>query len=131
MDKITSLLLILIIIFINSCSSDTKEKLGNGYFFRNEGKLIKDILCESPSGGEIPATVVAYVYDKKFIIAKQMPKIPQDPLYEKSYIYPNGNDQYYFWLILKENNTVFGPLSIIELDSIKTEYNIPKTLILK
>ncbi|MFW5701111.1 MAG: DUF3997 domain-containing protein [Cyclobacteriaceae bacterium] len=131
MDKIKSLLIITLTVLINSCSSDTTEKLGNGYFFRNEGSLIKDILCESPKGGEIPATVVEYVYDNKFIVAKQMPKIPQDPLYEKTYNYTNGNNQYYYWLILKESNTVFGPLSINELDSIRTEYNIPKTLKLK
>ena len=60
-----------------------------------------------------------------------MPKIPQDPLYEKTYNYPNGNDQYYYWIILKESNTVFGPLSINKLDSMRAEYNIPKTLKLK
>lgn len=133
MDKIRTHLIFLIVIAIhfNSCSSDTTINLGSGYFFRNEGSLNKDILCESPKGGEIPATVVEYVYDNKFIIAKQLPKIPQDPLYEKTYNYTNGNDQYYYWLILKESNTVFGPLSINELDSIKAEYDVPKRLSLK
>ena len=43
-------------IFCYSCScSDYGDNLGDGYFFRFEAGDLKDILCEIPNGGEIPA----------------------------------------------------------------------------
>ena len=32
-------------LFIQSCISDSIKNLGNGYFYRDEGENIKDILC--------------------------------------------------------------------------------------
>lgn len=133
--KIESFLFIIltlsVLFLLNNCTSDLTKKLGDGYIYRNEGGTIKEIYCESPNGGEIPATVVEYVYDNKFIIAKQMPKIPHDLLYEKTYVYSNGIDNFYYWLIIKGENVVFGPLSMTELDSIRTKYNVPKKLTLE
>ena len=127
MDKIKSIFvrsIIMVTIILQYSCSDEIERLGNGYFYRDEGGSIKDILCEHPNGSQIPATVVDYVYNNKFILAKQKPKIPQEPLYDKIYTYPNGNEQFYYWLIIKESHTVLGPLSITKLDSIKTKYKV-------
>ena len=139
MDKITlqiKSLTIIVAIFClqflcNCCSSDTTEKLGNGYFYRNEGGQIKDILYEYSNGGEVPATVVDFVYDKKFIIAKQKPKLPQDPLYEKVYEYKNGVDVFYYWIIIKENKLVLGPLDKTNYNNVRIKYNIPNELQIK
>lgn len=35
-------------LFIQSCISDSIKNLGNGYFYRDEGENIKDILCQIP-----------------------------------------------------------------------------------
>jgi len=110
-----------------SCTSDNSINLGKGYFYRDEGKDIKDILCENSKGGEIPATVLAYAYDNKFIIAKQRPKLPQDHLYKKDYRYTIKNNLFY-WIIVKENNVVFGPLNMQEYKSIRLKYKIPQKL---
>lgn len=117
------------VLLMQSCTSDHIEDLGEGYFYRNEGGNLKDILCKKPDGGEIPATVLDYVYDKKFIIAKQKPKLPQDPLYKRIYNYKTNNNLFY-WVILKTNNTVIGPLDMQGLENARLKYKIPDNLVL-
>ena len=34
-------------LFIQSCISDSIKNLGSGYFYRDEGENIKDILCQN------------------------------------------------------------------------------------
>lgn len=115
-------------LILQCCTSDYTENLGGGYFFRNEGGDIKDILCKKPKGGEIPSTVIAFDYDKNFIIAKQRPKLPQDILYEKNYNYELGVDSTYFWLIIKKSHLVLGPLNEKEFREVRERYEIPESL---
>ncbi len=56
-----------IALILQCCTSDYTENLGGGYFFRNEGGDLKDILSKEPKGGEVPSTVIAFNYDKNFI----------------------------------------------------------------
>ena len=115
-------------LILQCCTSDYTENLGGGYFFRNEGGVIKDILCKEPKGGEIPSTVIAFDYDKNFIIAKQRPKLSQDILYEKNYNYELGVDTTYFWLIIKKSHLVLGPLNEKEFREVRERYEIPESL---
>lgn len=115
-------------VILQSCTSDYTENLGDGYFFRNEGGDLKDILSKEPKGGEIPSTVIAFDYDKNFIIAKQRPKLLQDILYEKSYNYELGADTTYFWLIVKKNHLVLGPLEKKEFRDVRERYEVPESL---
>lgn len=119
-------LLILILLF--GCS-DYTEDLGCGYFFRNEGIDIKDILCRNEHGAEIPSTIVEYRFDKEYIVAKQKPKIPQEPLYKYKYEYAEGNDCYYYWVITKRNNEAYGPLNEKDYRAICENLKIPKIII--
>lgn len=131
--KLRTRILILMIggsLFIQ-CNSDLNEDLGDGYSYRDEGGHTKDILSEKPNGGQIPATVVSFDYNKDYIIAKQKPKIPPDPLYEKEYKYPNGVNEFYYWLIVKSEKKVFGPLNIGDFEKKKTQYNVSSDLKLK
>lgn len=116
------------VLILQCCTSDYTKNLGGGYFFRNEGGDLQDILCEEPKGGEIPSTVIAYDYDKNFIIALQRPKLPQDILYEKNYNYESGANTTYYWLIIKKNHLVFGPLKENEFIEVKKKYKIPESL---
>lgn len=127
------LLFICVSYLIQGCGigADSTKKLSGGYFYHDEGGDIKDILCEKPNGGEIPSTVIDFDYDKDFIIAKQKPKIPQDPLYSKVYQYNDGRDKYYFWLIVIKKDLVLGPLGEKEFSIIRKEYNVPDKLSLK
>ncbi len=128
MDKIR-LYTIFLFFAIYSCTSDLTVNLGSGYTYRDEGEKIKDIFYKNPSvGGEIPATIISYDYDNNFIIAKQKPKLPQDPLYEKTYIYNKGDSVIYFWLIVKNKKKVFGPLDEKQFNRLKKEYGVPNSL---
>ncbi|MDH5415244.1 MAG: DUF3997 domain-containing protein [Flavobacteriaceae bacterium] len=118
-----------LMLFTQSCNlSDSTKHLGEGYFYRNEGGNIKDILCEHPTGGEIPATVIDYTYDENFIIAKQKPKLPQDPLYEKEYYYRGGANGEYYWIVIKYSHVVLGPLSDVEYKEMRKKHKIPGKL---
>ena len=99
-------------LFIQSCISDSIKNLGNGYFYRDEGENIKDILC------------LDYIYNDEYIIAKQKPKYPQEPLYKRKYEY-GTNDSLFYWIILKTNDVVLGPLSWQEYLDMRLKYQIP------
>lgn len=118
------------ILFTQGCTSDHVKKIGGGYFYRDEGGDIKDILCEKLNGGEIPATVLDFAYDNKFIIAKQSPKFPQNILYRKEYKYKTDENVFY-WIILKNDNITLGPLSMQEYMTMRSKYKIPDKLIVE
>ena len=121
-----------IVFLIQSCNlSDATKNLGEGYFYRNEGSEIKDILCEQPEGGFIPSTILNFKYNKDFIVAKQKPKIPQDPLYDLNIKYGNGTDGIYYWIIIKKENLVLGPLELDEFKKEANKYDVPSKMTLK
>jgi len=118
-----------IILLLQSCNlSDSTQSIGNGYFYRNEGVSIKDILCEKAEGGFIPSTIVEFAYDKYFIVAKQKPEISQDPLYDLDIEYNRGKDEIYYWIIIKKEHIVLGPLSFTEFIEQKKKKGIKITL---
>lgn len=126
-----SVLFYFVIVSLIGCNnSDNVVDLGDGYFYRNEGGMIKDILSEISENGEIPSTVLDYSYDNNFIIAKQKPKIPQDPLYSKKINYKLGLNREYYWVIQKKQSIVIGPLSFDEYRDIFRLKKIPKKLYL-
>ena len=71
---------ILITCIVPSCTSDYSQNLGQKYVYRDEGGRIKEIFSQESDGEQIPATVISFDYNRQFIIAKQKPKIPQDPI---------------------------------------------------
>lgn len=82
--------------------------------------------------GGVPSTVLEYNHDKRFIVAVQKP-IENDPnvlLYECEYKYIGGYDTVYYWIILKDNKKVIGPLLKGEFLEAREKYNVPKYLIL-
>jgi hypothetical protein len=54
-------------------NSDTTKELSGNYFYRDEGRNVKDILCHSPNHQEIYSKVLDYAYDADFIIILQQP----------------------------------------------------------
>lgn len=128
--KFYILTIYLISLIVQSCSSDYSKNLGDGYFYRFEASDLRDIHSENANDGEIPADIVSYDFDDDFIIAKQKPKLPQDPLYDKDYKYNRGKNEFYYWLIVKNEKLVFGPLNLDEFKALYDKYKVSK-LILK
>lgn len=121
-------------LLLQSCNfSDSTVNLGNDYYYRHEGGELNDIFNKypNPNGREIPANVVSYDFDDDFIIAKQKPKLPQDPLYDKDYKYNRGDNEFYYWLIVKNEKLVLGPLNLDEFNILKDKYKVSDKLMLK
>ena len=116
------------LLLVGGCS-DRTESLGSGYFLREEGGAIRDILSERAGGREVPATVTAVAYDDDFILAQQRPKSPPDPLYEAEYVYPDP-DRDYFWIINKRDDSISGPLSLQEFEDARASLGVSEDLVL-
>lgn len=125
----------LIFIFLDlltfqSCG-DSSEGLGGGYVYRYEGSDYREIFSEKPHRGHIPPDVISYDVDGKFIIAKQKPRLPQDILIEEEYVYANGADAEYFWIVIKDSSLVLGPMSETQFNQARITHGVPKNLKLK
>jgi hypothetical protein len=129
--KMRYLVSILILTCIICGCSDYSENLGCGYTYVHEGGNDNYIFYEYPAkGGEIPSNIISFDYDKQFIIAKQKPN-EYDCAYEKEYVYPLGRDTVYYWLIVKQQQKVFGPLDFVSFQKLKEQYSVSDKLILK
>lgn len=109
-----------------SCTSDYYRNLGKGYVYRDEGGDMKEIYHKF-SDAEIPPTILSYSYNDKYVIAKQYPKLPRDA-YSKDYNYTN--DSIFYWLIEKDNNTIYGPLNNKQIRSLAEELSISDIVII-
>jgi hypothetical protein len=126
-------MLFLLLLTTNSCvpGGDGVDELSGGYFFRDEGGKIKDILCVDANGGEIPATVTGYGANEFFIVASQVPKLPPDPLYGRFYGYSNGGSATYYWIIDLKGDSVWGPLSREDYQKGRSILRIPDDLVIE
>jgi hypothetical protein len=109
--------------------SDNK-KMGNGYVYYADNKMIS-----SSDGlyGEIPSVVSSFDYDNNFIIAEQKP-IENDPnalLYDFEYKYIEGYNTNYYWLIIKKEKKVIGPMNKDEFNKQRNKYNVSIKLTFK
>ena len=126
--NICSLFIIFLFSLLFAYCSDYSVHLGNNYTYAHEGIGGNRIFHEHPAkGGEIPPDVISYGYDKQFIIAKQKPN-EFDSAYETEYVYSLGRDTVYYWLIIKEEQKVFGPMDINEFNEAKKRYDVPDEL---
>lgn len=125
-----SIVTFLVSILLHACASDLAIDLSGGYIYRDEGGDIKDIFNRNGMG-EIPATVNAYDYDDDFIIAKQRPKWPGDPLYERQPDYWLGIQYEYYWIIDLKQGTILGPLDEAGYWATRSQLGVPAELVLQ
>lgn len=129
MDKIKIFVLFLLLIcffcfFPQMCDTENKN-LGSGFVYNAEHKHILGKI-------DIPPTIISYNYDKHFIIVKQKPKKNNEAIYDKiEYIYPSGRDTIYYWLIIKEEQKVFGAMDYESFQNLKKKYKVPNKLVLE
>lgn len=135
MDKISIIMVnkILLLLFVSvalqSCNYNDNKNLGSSFVYYADHKMIANYTGEC---GGIPSSVLEYNYDKSYIIAAQKP-IENDPnalLYDSEYKYIEGYDAVYYWIILKNNKKVIGPMSKSEFIEARRKYNVPEDLIL-
>lgn len=120
-----------LLLALQSCTSDYTKNLGSGYFYRFEAIDLRDIHCEKAKGGEVPADILEYAFNRDYIIAKQKPRLPQDPIYSNEYIYENGDNVIYYWIIIKRDDIILGPLNLDSFNKKANTLNLPKTMLSK
>lgn len=112
-----------------SCGSDWSEKLGDGYVYVEEGGewnfIIGPIL-------NIPPNITSFTFDDNYIVATQMPLSSRLPNYNHSafedYIFPEDNSGPFYWVVIKKEQNIYGPLDEEGLRIIKVRYQIPERL---
>ena len=117
------LLLFLILLFSQFFYTGTK-KLGNNITYYDENKVIFGKV-------DVPPTILSYDYDKQFIIVKQKPRKYPNATKSDRGIYPSGRDTIYYWLIIKAEEKVLGPLDFEEFKELKTKYGVSNELVLE
>lgn len=70
-------------------------------------------------------------FNDDFIIAKQKPKLLQDPLFDKDYKYNRGGNEFYYWLIVKNEKLVLCLLNLDEFNILKDKYKVSVKLLLR
>jgi hypothetical protein len=98
------------------------EDLGGDFTYDAEQKDIIGIV-------DIPPQILSFDYDKRFIIVKQRPSKYHNAIYDKrEYFYPLGRDTIYYWLIIKKEQKVLGPLMLEDFNTLRAEYNVSEKL---
>jgi len=111
------------IVFIFIFSYDVNTiRLGKGIFY---DKTNKHILCSYTT--DIPPYVLSYDYDRNYIIVKQRPQYKEYAIYDRIN-YPLGKNQTYYWIIIKRNKEVIGPLLHEDFIEKKQSYNVSDKL---
>lgn len=119
---LTIIFVFIIFLFISLIYDSDNKKLGDDFGYNAENKHIVGNV-------DIPPTIISYDYDKHFIIDKQKPKAYNEAIYDKmEYIYPLGRDTIYYWLIIKQEQKVIGPLDYDSFLKLKKEYKVSDSL---
>ena len=108
--KVRYIFLILFLLYLIWCSLSSDDKrLGKGYVYDPEHRAILYTRPGELKNSDIPPYVLGYNYDRCFIVARQKPKKFYEEIYGK-YDYPFSRDMTYFWIIVKADRKVLGPL---------------------
>lgn len=118
------LLLSLFLFFSLICDTDSTD-LGSGFVYDAEHKHITGKV-------DIPPTIISYNYDKYFIVVKQKPEKYDQAIYDKAeYVYSLGRDTTYYWLIVKQEQKVYGAMDYESFQKLKKKYKVSDKLILE
>lgn len=108
--KVRYIFLILFLLYLIWCSLSSDDKrLGKGYVYYPEHRSIHYTRPGELKNRHIPPYVLGYNYDRYFIVARQKPEKFYEEIYGK-YDYPFSRDMTYFWIIVKADRKVLGPL---------------------
>lgn len=108
-----------------SCNfSDEVRELNGGWKFVSESKHDRAI-----DGGDIhiPCEVLQYGDNENFIIAAQKPTADCF-LGKDTSIYKDGRDKIYYWLIVKSQKILLGPMTKTEFEQSRKQYKVPDNL---
>ena len=115
-----------ILFFYSRITRNEPFFLGDDFMYYPGSKHISPERENSPS---IPSFIIDYDFDDAYIIAKQRPEqFAPDWNGWRDVVYPNGYDTTYYWLIVKSDKKVIGPLDSTEFELIRKEYAVSDKL---
>jgi hypothetical protein len=117
------LMLLIYVLFLFFYDYADNKDLGNNFTYFDEQKAIIGKV-------DIPMTILSYDYNKQFIIVKQKPEKYPYTASDRG-IYPSGRDAIYYWLIIKAEEKVLGPLDFEEFKELRKKYGVPNELVLE
>ena len=98
-------------------------KLSGGYTYSQERRHIL-------GKHDIPPKVISYDYDRDFIIVKQKPQRFDNVIYNTDYVYRQGREAVYYWIIIHEGNKILGPMDSVSYVKARIENSVPEKLTL-
>lgn len=122
--KPSYIITIIVSLFLLSSCDEGCEQLGDGYVYFDEQKFIAGMI-------DIPPTVISYSYDEDYIIATQELTHNEPACLLPSFsdsVYPKNKSGQFYWVIIKKEQDVFGPLDEEGYRIIKERYHIPERL---
>lgn len=132
LKKTSKIVFSVVIIFLLCILAGTvfyspEKDLGNGFRYHEDYRCIF-----SPDNiPDIVPKILWYKTDKKYITAKQRPRKEREYLYHynENYSYSEGLDADYYWLVLKVERKVFGPLTYDKFILLCNKYEVDEKLI--
>lgn len=126
-----SVIFVAFIVFIYLAVTENEGELSGGYFFYDEG--LNQAVITHPPGvpgeGNIPCTVVEHVWDRYFILAKQIAQ--SDCFWSQGRDIKQEVGHTYFWIIEVDNEKVIGPLDKKAYFNERRKSNVPEDLVLE
>lgn len=122
---IVSLFLLSFLLLSTLFNTNSKD-LGDGFIYNGDNRHILGPI-DIP-----PPNIITYNYDEHFITVKQKPQAYDNVIYDTmKYHYPQGRDTIYYWLIVKKEKKIFGPLNYNDFKKVINKYNLSIKLRLK
>ena len=115
--KYLIIIIITLFVFISFYYDKDETDLGNGCIYNSKRR---DIIGKI----NIPPKIIIYSFNDDFILVKQKPKDFDNIIYGNDVIYPLGRDFIYYWLVVKKEEKLFGPIMYDSLIVLKEYYKI-------
>lgn len=113
-----------------SCGSDWSKRIGGRYIYIEEGEEWNFIIGPFI---DIPPNITFYAFDDDYIVATQVP-LPLKKLKNASQsfsdiIFPEDKSSpFYYWVVIKNEQNIYGPLDEEGFRVINERYHIPERL---
>jgi hypothetical protein len=135
MNKLTAIIILIVVTSITSCIEKFPLKIGENYFieYDSNGNVC---LLDSNNSIIITGEIINFKYDSLFILIEQKPidlilkEVDTDPKisYKKRKEIVKKSKVRLYWMILKNENKIFGPYNLEEFKFKNREMNKNKNL---
>ena len=118
--------------FLYVTSGNRPRYLGDGFYFSSTNEFNKHIWYWRLFDKEhedigVPPCVLSYRNTHRFILVMHKPR-KFDDIIDIHYTYPQGRDSDYFWIVIKKEKIIIGPMSKEKMVACQDSLLIPARL---